>query len=403
MRHPLKSGAAIDQGQLLLPLLDALETCGGAAAPGDVYPVMAESLGVRDPERQIDGGKGGQVNAFARDVRWARQRAKLEGLIDSPSPGMWRLTGKGNKALREARPGVVVTVFTSESGVALWARCEDALRYVDDASVQLIFTSPPYALQRKKAYGNKDSRSYVDWMTDLVAAQREKLTADGSLVLNLGDCWEKGRPSLDLYAERLLIRLVDDLGLNLAQRFEWENPSKMPAPAEWVTIRRERVKPSLERLYWLSPADHPYADNRTVLKPYSASMSRRLASGGDTRGERPSGHVVGDGAFATDNGGAIPGNLLSIPNTDSGSAYLRYCREEGLPVHPARFPVALPRFFIKLLSRPGDVVADFMAGSGTLAAAAEPMGRKWIIGEMMLEYLQGLPGRLAGSTFGELR
>ncbi|CAN0117634.1 unnamed protein product, partial [Chrysoparadoxa australica] len=62
-----------------------------------------------------------------------------------------------------------------------------------------------------------------------------------------------------------------------------------------------------------------------------------------------------------------------------------------------------PRFFIKLLSRPGDVVADFMAGSGTLAAAAEPMGRKWIIGDMMLEYLQGLPGRLAGATFGELR
>lgn len=398
MNHQTKTGATVTQKQMLLPLLQTLAEAESALPARSARESVAEKLNIADADKTVFAGEAaGRVNALGRDVRWAKQRAVLDGLIETPLPGMWQITGKGRKALRAARPGVVLTVFTTNSGVALWAACEDALTHVDERSVDLLFTSPPYPLLKKKQYGNLASRDYIDWLSDILAGWKTRLAPGGSLVLNLGDVWEKGRPSLDLYAERLLIRLVDDLGFNLSQRFEWQNPSKLPAPAEWVTIRRERVKPGLERLYWLSLDEHPKANNRNVLNPYSKAMKGRMSCGGEHRCERPSGYTMGEGAFSKDNGGSIPDNLLSIANTASNDGYQQYCRQHDLPIHPARFPSALPEFFIKLTTEPGDLVADIFGGSGTVAHAAEKLGRRWLVAEQMLDYLMGLPGRFGGA------
>jgi DNA modification methylase len=277
-----------------------------------------------------------------------------------------------------------------EHGTALWAAAEDAVGYVEDGSVQLIVTSPPYPLLRQKAYGNASAQDYLDWFVKLAASWPQKLTPDGSIVLNLGDVWEAGQPTVSVYQERLLLRLIDDLGWQLCQRFAWQNPSKLPAPAEWVTIRRVRVKPSLEQVFWLTPANRqPYADNRMVLTPYSARMQARLAEGGERAAKRPSGYEFAEHAFAHDNGGAIPGSLITAPNTVSNDRYLQRCREEGLPAHPARFPAALPEFFIKFLTRPGDIVADWFGGSSTTGEVAERLGRRWITCDRVLAYVLG--------------
>jgi site-specific DNA-methyltransferase (cytosine-N4-specific) len=98
------------------------------------------------------------------------------------------------------------------------------------------------------------------------------------------------------------------------------------------------------------------------------------------------------GAFSADNGGSIPHALISIPNTASNDPYARACRREGLKPHPARFPLALAEFAIRLTTEPGDVVYDPFAGSLTTAQAAQALGRRWIASERSRTYLEA--GRL---------
>jgi site-specific DNA-methyltransferase (cytosine-N4-specific) len=102
--------------------------------------------------------------------------------------------------------------------------------------------------------------------------------------------------------------------------------------------------------------------------------------------ERPSGHQISR-AFAKDNGGAIPSNLLSIPNSGSNDLYLRRCKALGLKPHPARFPAQLPEFFIRLLTQPQDLVVDIFAGSNTTGFVAEELGRRWIAFELDPHYI----------------
>ena len=102
--------------------------------------------------------------------------------------------------------------------------------------------------------------------------------------------------------------------------------------------------------------------------------------------KRPSGHDISS-RFAEDKGGAIPPNLLQIPNTESNSQYLRCCQLVGIGGHPARFPEKLPEFFIRFLTDVGDTVLDIFAGSNTTGAVAEALGRRWIAFEIDQFYL----------------
>ena len=269
--------------------------------------------------------------------------------------------------------------------------CGDSLlllQEMDDDSIDLIITSPPFALQRQKEYGNQAQNGYVDWFLQFAKAAFPKLKETGSFVVDLGGAYCKGRPVRSLYQYRLLIRMCDELGYNLAEEFFWYNPSKLPSPIEWVNKRKIRAKDSVNTNWWFSKVDNPKADVRNVLVPYSDSMKRLLSSNGTyyTPKERPSGHVMSD-KFNTDNGGAIPSNLLQIPNSESNSHYLKYCADLKIKSHPARFPSALPEFYIKYLTEPGDLVVDLFSGSNTTGAAAEALGRRWISMELSQEYL----------------
>jgi site-specific DNA-methyltransferase (cytosine-N4-specific) len=101
---------------------------------------------------------------------------------------------------------------------------------------------------------------------------------------------------------------------------------------------------------------------------------------------RPSEHHITEG-FEVDRGGAIPSNLLDIPNTESNNKFLRTCRIVGVGGHPARFPKKLPDFFIKFLTDPGDIILDIFAGSNTTGEAAEDNRRRWIAFEIERKYL----------------
>jgi len=384
------------QGQILLPLLETIHDAGGKATPREIYDNLATKIALPDWLRNLRAlaGSAGEINVWERRVRNARQEATSRGLIENHpekrTRNLWELTDKGEKGLHNCKPGIVITVFTTDLGTAILAEAETAVRFIDDESIDLILTSPPYPLTTQKIYGNRAPAQYVDWLTSLAASWKDKLTPTGSLVINLADCFLPGSPSISLYQERLLINLCDDLGYTLAQKFYWENPSKMPSPAEWVCIRRVRVTPSVEQIYWLTKnAESATANNRNVLRPYSESMLARMAQGGELSQQRPSGYKLKEGAFATNNGGSIPHNLIVAPHSQSNDAYKQACRKENIPIHPARFPHSIPTFFLKFLTNPGNLVYDPLGGSGTTAEVAESLGRRWIISERSLTYLQG--------------
>lgn len=269
--------------------------------------------------------------------------------------------------------------------------CEDSKKVLNsfpDNSINLVLTSPPFALQRKKEYGNKEQNEYIDWLLGFGELVYKKLRDDGSFVLDLGGAYKKGIPVRSLYNFRLLIKLCDEIGFNLAEEFFWYNPSKLPSPIEWVNKRKVRVKDSINTIWWLSKTEWPKANTRNILVPYSARM-KKLMQNPDKYyqpKERPSGHNIGNN-FSIDNGGAIPSNLLQIPNTESNSKYLKRCSSFGIKSHPARFPEKLPEFFIKFLTDDGDLVVDIFAGSNTTGAVAERLNRTWISIDNIMDYV----------------
>jgi DNA modification methylase len=262
---------------------------------------------------------------------------------------------------------------------------------IEDKSVNLIMTSPPFGLVRKKDYGNVDAQDYVSWFRPFAQHFKRILQDNGSFVLDIGGTWISGQPTRSLYHYELLIMLCKDFGFHLAQEFFWWNPARLPTPAEWVTVRRVRVKDAINCIWWLSPTAWPKASNKRVLQVYSESMKDLLVHG-YTPKLRPSGHDISD-KFSRDNGGSIPPNLLALAHTESNSAYIRYCEQVGINPHPARFPSEIPEFFIRMLTDVGDLVLDPFAGSCATAEAAERTQRRWLCCELEGTYVKGAVGR----------
>jgi len=296
-------------------------------------------------------------------------RAIVSGKTDHPTQ------------LLSARP-----VYRTPLGAAYGGDSLAVLKALPDQSVSAVVTSPPYALHFKKEYGNVDKQSYVQWMLPFAQEIKRVLKKDGSFILNIGGSYDGGSPTRSLYHFKLLIALVDNVGFYLAQECFWHNPAKLPSPTEWVNVRRFRIKDSVEYVWWLSPTAWPYADNRQVLVPYSDDMKRLIEKGYKAK-KRPSGHNI-TSKFQVDRGGAIPQNVLVRGNNESNSEYMGACKELGIKVHPARFPKALPEFFIKFVTKPGDLVLDPFAGSNTTGRAAEDLERRWIAVDIEASYIR---------------
>lgn len=262
-----------------------------------------------------------------------------------------------------------------------------------EAKINLIFTSPPFPLNRKKRYGNETGESYIRWLCTFGPLFKKMLTSDGSIVIEMGNSWEPGLPVMSTLALRALLEFQTMNDLHLCQEFIWQNPARLPSPAQWVNVERIRVKDSFTRLWWLSPNEKPKASNQRVLQEYSKSMKELLQKGSYNSGKRPSQHHIGETSFLKNNGGAIPSNVLTYANTLASDPYQLYCRNNKLQLHPARMPTDLAKFFIKFLTEPGDIVLDPFGGSNTTGAAAEDLERFWISVEASEEYIKGSRGR----------
>jgi site-specific DNA-methyltransferase (cytosine-N4-specific) len=290
---------------------------------------------------------------------------------------------------------MVDLVYRTDQGSAWSGDAAESLRKLcEDDSIDLIVTSPPFALLNKKDYGNENQDDYVRWFQPFADEFWRVLKPSGSLVIDLGGSWEPGRPVKSLYAFELLISLCrrPTRKFHLAQDFYWYNPARLPSPAAWVTIRRLRVKDSINYVWWLSKTPEPKADNSKVVLEYTRGMKRLIETGTYNRGPRPSGHVVREG-FTRDRGGAIPPNLLCVSNTGNDKPYVDACKAAGRKPHPARFAPEIPRFFVEMLTDPGDAVLDPFAGSNVTGQAAESLDRMWIAIDLNRDYLEGSAAR----------
>lgn len=275
----------------------------------------------------------------------------------------------------------------------------DLIDTLDDNSVDLVITSPPFALLKQKEYGNEDQDKYIDWLCEFANKLLPKLKDTGSFVIDLGASYNKGEPTYSLYQFKTLIKLCDVVGYKLAQPFYWHNTSALPAPIEWVNKRKIRCKNSVNTIWWLSKTSNPKADVTKILTPYSDKMKKMFVKPDEFFKDgavRPSGHTMNN-SWLKDNGGAIPPNILMIPNSESKSLYIRGCKFNNIKAHPARFPIGIPEFFIKYLTDENDLVVDIFSGSNTTGEACEKLNRRWKCFELNLEYIASSSFRFADS------
>ena len=287
--------------------------------------------------------------------------------------------------------------YSTARGMMLQGNAETALRSRSlkayRGGVSLVFTSPPFPLNRKKAYGNMEGKDYEEWLAGFAKPFVDFLKPDGSIVIEIGNSWNPGEPTMSTLGLRSLLRFLENGNLNLCQQFVCQNPARLPSPVQWVNVERIRVKDAFTHIWWMSPTTRPRANNRNVLTPYSNAMRKLLRTRAYNPGYRPSEHLIGDESFLTDNGGAIPPNVITAANTLSDDPYLAYCREHDISPHPARMPEQLARFFIEFLTEPGDLVLDPFAGSNVTGAVAESLERRWIGIEARSEYAEASKSR----------
>lgn len=311
----------------------------------------------------------------------------------------------------ENRNSLVKESYSTKHGKMLVAKIEDALLSpcLDGlvGKVNLIFTSPPFPLIRKKSYSNKTGEDYLKWLSSLAPLLTKLLAPDGSIVIEVGNAWEQGAPVMSTLPLEALLAFKNAADLNVCQQIICHNPARLPSPAQWVTVNRVRLKDSYTHVWWMSKTESPKADNRRVLTPYGDSMRKLLKSKSYNAGRRPSGHVISEKGFLMNHGGAIspsvidvdessqrlPESLMKFAGTSWDKGYRDYCKRHNLEMHPARMPVQLAAFFIQFLTEPGDLVLDPFAGSNTTGFASEILGRRWISVEANVAYAEGSKGR----------
>jgi DNA modification methylase len=378
---------------------------GYAMDNATLYDMVAARAGI--PAAAFDekvpvGASGQPHNLLARRIRWHQQTLKHAGIIENAGRGIWQLTEPATKELNKIKPAMTVLGFSTDLGIAIIGTCETVFARIDEP-IHLVVTSPPYPLAKARAYGNPSEPEYVDWICKTMEPVVKNLVPGGSICLNVSnDIFMPGLPSRSLYRERLIIALHDRLGLHKMDEIIWHNPSKAPAPVKWASMERVQLNVAWEPVYWLTnDPSRVRSDNRRVLLEHTERHLKLIQSGGEQRTASfaDGAYNIHPGRFSNQTAGRIPRNVLTIGHQDKAQReYKDQAKAMGINAHGAPFPSRLAAFFIEFLTEPYELVADPFAGSFTLPAEAERLGRRWIGTEQILEYVAGAASRFTGAA-----
>jgi site-specific DNA-methyltransferase (adenine-specific) len=238
-----------------------------------------------------------------------------------------------------------------------------------NSCADLIVTSPPYADSRKKHYDSISPEHFATWFATFHEVYWNCLKEDGSLVINLKD------KVVDGVRHRYVWQTIDKLvglGWHCIEDYIWHKPN--PMPGYWPT----RLRDGWEYCFHLSKSKRPYMNQDAVRIPIGDWAKTRLEKLGE--GDKKRHNSENDSGFGRDlsrwvgKETVLPTNVLTFSPVTKNKG------------HPAAFPLDLPQFFIKLLSRPGSLVIDPFGGSGTTAIAALSLQRDCVLIDNSDEY-----------------
>jgi len=248
--------------------------------------------------------------------------------------------------------------------------CGEVLRDFPDNSVDLIFTSPPYADQRKKTYGGVHPDEYVNWFLPMTAQFLRVLKPSGTFVLNIKERVVDGERHP--YVIELILEMRKQ-GWLWTEEFVWHK--KNSYPGKWPN----RFRDNWERLIQFNKTKKFFMNQEAVMVPVGDWAKGRLSKLSKTDRSRDE-SKVGSG-FGKNVSNWLGRDLVYPTNV------IHMATECSNKNHSAVFPVELPRWFIKLFTQPGDVVLDPFLGSGTTAVAAIQLGRRYIGIDLNQEYI----------------
>lgn len=280
-----------------------------------------------------------------------------------------------------------IAEFSTKLGVTVVDDCMRVLEQIPTNSVDLVITSPPYERHAKYNNGEKYQRKwYEESFLPVTAEIHRVLQPRGSLVLNYRSRRYKNERGTMQYE---LIGWLREQGFLFAEDFVWGKPS--PPPGQF----KRTLKDAIEYCFQFAKSREWQFFPEQCLQPAKWDARdrerRRAHEHNHVREVAPSGH--GRNRVRAGPDLVRPSNLL-------------YYEPEFGPNptgHPARFPIEIPDFFVRLLTKRGDLVVDPFAGTCTTAVAAEHLNRKWIAAEIHRPYVKALPARLNGRTNGSRR
>lgn len=370
-----------------------------------VYSRVANLIGASAAEQEhlVPLGKDGrEYKAFPRRVRWYQQHLKQAGILErvKDERGLWTLTRKIDKDLNQISEDVSLVAYSTNFGIAILGWCNKVFEGLSE-EINLILTSPPYPLRKKRKYGNPTEAEYVDWICKMIEPALKRLAPGGSICLNVSnDIFLMNSPARSMYVERLMLALHDRFGLFKMDDLIWNNPSKAPGPFQWASKTRFQLNVGYEHVLWLTNDPKKVrSNNQRVLQPHTEEHLKFVRAGGHKKASINSDGAYRkyEGSFGQETAGKIPRNVLTIGHACGNQRALqKLMKDHGLPSHGASFPLKLALFLISFLTDPGELVADLFGGSNTVGLAAELLGREWLVTENVAEYAMGSAFRFTG-------
>jgi len=253
----------------------------------------------------------------------------------------------------------------------------EVLKKLPDNSVDLIFTSPPYADQRKSTYGGIHPDKYVEWFLPISAELLRVLKPTGTFILNIKEKVVKGERST--YVLELILEMRKQ-GWFWTEEFIWHKKNSFPG--KWPN----RFRDSWERLLQFNKNKKFNMYQEEVMVPmgdWAKTRLKKLSETDKKRNESKVGSGFGKNISNwVDRKKAYPTNVLHLATE---------CNNKN---HSAAFPETLPEWFIKLFTQPGDMVLDPFMGSGTTNFVAQRMNRNSIGIEIVPEYYEMVKSQL---------
>ena len=256
--------------------------------------------------------------------------------------------------------------------------CLERMKEIESGSVDMVLTSPPYAMQRKSTYGGIPEAEYVEWFKPIALEIKRVLADTGSFFLNIKPHCKDGERAL--YVMKLVMALKEDVGFRFTDEFTW---TKLGVPGKF----NGRFKNAFEPVYHFTKkkgfTHNPYAV-ATEAKDVSKARYKRKACG-----ESKNGSGFAGMRKKIESNLALPSNHLHVPQKSN--------QHTVQSKHSAVYPVELCDFFIKAFSNEDDFVVDPFMGSGTTGVACKSLNRHFIGIELDEQYFKIAQERISAA------